>query len=94
MDKIKPTDAYKAFLHFVNLIESEKPNYTIDFIKKENSFSVDAKFKMIENGDFELSFSTKEVIPLETFHKSLTVIQSECYNIVLENMYNQQIVSK
>lgn len=77
MDNIKPTDAYKAFLYFVNLIVSEKPAYTIDFFKKEKSFSVDANFKVIENGDYELSFSTKEVIPPEIFRNTFTIIQSD-----------------
>ncbi len=94
MNTIKPTDAYKSFLHFINLIESDNPTYTIDFLKKESSFSVDAKFKIVDNGDYELSFSTKEVIPPQTFHNFLTIIQSELYNIVFENIYNQQVQIK
>ena len=94
MDTIKPTDAYHSFLNFINIVESEKPTYTIDFLKKDSSFSVDAKFKMNEEGNYELSFSTKEVIPPKTFYNSLTVIQSEWYNIVFENMYNEQVQTK
>ena len=90
MENVKPIDAYKSFLHFVNLIESDNPNYTIHF-KKEKSFSVDAKFKMIDNGDYELSFSTKEFIPSETFRNAITIIQSDWYNIVFDNIYTQQI---
>lgn len=74
-------------------MESEDPNYTIDFLKKENSFSVDSKFKMIDNGDYELFFSTKEFIPPEIFRNAITIIQSDWYNIVFDNIYTQQIES-
>ena len=94
MEQINYSEAYKSFLNFVRLIESDETSYTIIFEKEGNSFPVDAKFKMTEKGNYELSFSTKEVIPSEIFYNSLTVVQSEWYNIVFENMYNQQVQTK
>lgn len=94
METINYSEAYKSFLNFVHLIESDETSYTIIFEKEGNPFSVDAKFKMTEEGNYELSFSTKEVIPSKTFYNSLTVIQSEWYNIVFENMHNEQVQTK
>lgn len=93
MEYFQPTEAYNSFLQFVNLIESDMPSYTIDFLKKESNFSVDAKFKIVDNGNYVLSFSTKESIPLKIFKNSLTILQSEWYNIVFDNIYTQQIES-